>query len=101
MAGVGSAVKEAEVLSAFQEINEDLQGKTEVVEKCESRRGGRGRAGRERGGRIGCGGWEEIMNMCWVGRLRKETRASCRRMCFEWLHKFVFFHMPSFPPSRA
>lgn len=40
---MGSAVKEAEVLSAFQEINEDLQGKTEVVEKCESRReAGRG-----------------------------------------------------------
>jgi hypothetical protein len=35
MAGVGSAIKEAEVLSAFQDINEDLQGKTEVVEKCE------------------------------------------------------------------
>lgn len=34
MAGIGSAIKEAEVLSAFQEINEDLQGKTEVVEKC-------------------------------------------------------------------
>lgn len=42
MAGVGSAVKEAEVLSAFQEINEDLQGKTEVVEKCEWGRQGRG-----------------------------------------------------------
>ena len=32
---MGSAIKEAEVLSAFQDINEDLQGKTEVVEKCE------------------------------------------------------------------
>ena len=47
MAGVGSAVKEAEVLSAFQEINEDLQGKTDVVEKCESRReAGEGRKSR-------------------------------------------------------
>jgi len=51
MAGIGSAIKEAEVLSAFQEINEDLQGKTEVVEKCECRRGERG--GRERGGKVG------------------------------------------------
>ena len=55
MTGVGSAVKEAEVLSAFQEINEDLQGKTEVVEKCECWGRGRGR-GREKGEGQG---WEE------------------------------------------
>jgi hypothetical protein len=35
MTGAGSAVKEGEVLNAFQEINEDLHGKAEVVEKCE------------------------------------------------------------------
>ncbi|EWM28950.1 hypothetical protein Naga_100389g2 [Nannochloropsis gaditana] len=34
MTGTGSAVKEGEVLNAFQEINEDLHGKAEVVEKC-------------------------------------------------------------------
>lgn len=53
MAGVGSAVKEAEVLSAFQEINEDLQGKTEVVEKCECWGGGGAGGGKRERGRAG------------------------------------------------
>ena len=99
MAGVGSAVKEAEVLSAFHEINEDLQGKTEVVEKCECWGGGGQGEGKGRG--AGLGGRKEIVNTCWVRRVSNATCASncprCRKRLLACL--LSCFLLPALPPT--